>query len=62
MLKDSRKIVANWLVRLLGSMPSSAVACTGVMSLGCGLKGNFGGVFRLIIGIEPRHILVGVVG
>jgi hypothetical protein len=44
MLKDSRKIVANWLVRLLGSTPGSAMAQVGVMSIGCGLKGNCGRV------------------
>jgi hypothetical protein len=41
MLKDSRKIVANWLVKLLGSVPGSIVAQAGVMSIGCGLKGNY---------------------
>jgi hypothetical protein len=38
------------------------------MSIGCGLKGNCGGVsakvvgFRLAVGIEPRRVVVGVVG
>jgi hypothetical protein len=40
MSKDSRKIVVNWLVKLLGSVPGSTVARAGVMSIGCGLKGN----------------------
>jgi hypothetical protein len=44
MPKDSRKIVVNWLVRFLGPAPGSAVARAGVMSIGCGLKGNCGGV------------------
>jgi hypothetical protein len=46
MLKDSRKMVGNWLVKLLGSGPGSAVAGAGVMSTGCGLKGNCGGVSK----------------
>jgi hypothetical protein len=40
MLKDSLKIVANWLVRLLESMHDSTVARADVMSIGCCLKGN----------------------
>jgi hypothetical protein len=44
MSKDSRGMVANWLVKLLGSMSGSVVARAGVMSIGCGLKGNCGGV------------------
>jgi hypothetical protein len=44
MPKDSRKIVANWLVRLLGSAPSLVVARVGVMSIGYDLKENYGGV------------------
>jgi hypothetical protein len=44
MPKDSHNIVANWLVRLLGSAPGSAVARAGIMSIGCGLKENCGGV------------------
>jgi hypothetical protein len=44
MLKDSRRIVANWLARLLGSAPGSAMARAGAMSIGCGLKENCGGV------------------
>jgi hypothetical protein len=43
-MKDSLKMVANWLVRLLGSAPGSAVAQAGVVSISCGLKGNCGGV------------------
>jgi hypothetical protein len=37
-------MVANWLVRLLGSVHGSIVARVGVMSIGCDLKGNCGGV------------------
>jgi hypothetical protein len=44
MPKDSSKMVANGLVRLLGSMPGSAVAQAGVMPIAYGLKGNYGGV------------------
>jgi allophanate hydrolase subunit 1 len=44
MSKDSRKIVTNWLVMLLGFVPGSAVAQAGVMSISCGLKGNYGGI------------------
>jgi hypothetical protein len=44
MPKDSRKIVADWLVRLLGSAPGLVVAQVGIMSIDCGLKGNYGGV------------------
>jgi hypothetical protein len=44
MPKDSRKMAANWLVRLFGTAPGSVVARAGVMSTGCGLKGNCGGV------------------
>jgi hypothetical protein len=44
MPKDSRKMVANWLVRLVGSAPGSAVDREGVKSIGCDLKGNCGGV------------------
>jgi hypothetical protein len=43
MSKDSRKIVVNWLVRLLGSAHGSVTDRTGVMPIGCGLKGNCGG-------------------
>jgi hypothetical protein len=39
MPKDSRKIVINWLVRLLGFTPNSTVARASAMSIGCGLKG-----------------------
>jgi hypothetical protein len=59
MLKDLRNMVANWLVKLLGFAPGSAVAQGGVMSIGCGLKGNCGGGFiikaigfRLDVGVE----------
>jgi hypothetical protein len=44
MSKDSRKIVVDWLVRLLGPALGSAVAQAGVMSIICDLKGNCGGV------------------
>jgi hypothetical protein len=44
MPKDSHKIVANWLVRLLGSMIGSIVNRAGVMSIDCDLKGNCDGV------------------
>jgi hypothetical protein len=44
MSKDSRKMVANWLVKLLGFVPGSAVAQVDVMSTGCSLKENCGGV------------------
>jgi hypothetical protein len=44
MSKDLHKMVANWLVRLLGSTLSSAVARAGIMSIGYGLNGNCGGV------------------
>jgi hypothetical protein len=44
MLKDSRKMVANWLVKLLGFAPGSAVAQAGIMLISYGLKGNCGGV------------------
>jgi hypothetical protein len=44
MPKDSCKMVANWLVKLLGSAPGSAMARAGIMSIGCGLKGNCCGV------------------
>jgi hypothetical protein len=40
MPKDSRKIVANWFVRLLESVPGSAMAQVGVMTIGCSLKRN----------------------
>jgi hypothetical protein len=43
-MKDSRSMVDNWLVKLLGSTPGSAVARAGIMSIGCDLKGNCGGV------------------
>jgi hypothetical protein len=43
-MKVSRKMVANLLVKLLGTVPSLAVARPGVMSIGCGLKGNCSGV------------------
>jgi hypothetical protein len=36
--KDSRKMVANWLVKLLGSTVGSAMARVGVMSIGYDLK------------------------
>jgi hypothetical protein len=32
------------LVKLLGSTPGSAMAQAGIISTGCGLKGNCGGV------------------
>jgi hypothetical protein len=67
--KDSCKMVANWLVKLLGSTVGSAMARVGVMSIGYDLKGNCGGglitkaaSFRLAIGIESWCVLVGVVG
>jgi hypothetical protein len=44
MSKDSHKMVANWLVRLLGSAPSSTMARAGIMSIGYDLKGNYGRV------------------
>jgi hypothetical protein len=44
MLKDSHKIVDNWLVRLLGSALGPTVARAAVMSIGCALHGNCGGV------------------
>jgi hypothetical protein len=44
MPKDSCKMVANWFVKLLGSAPGPVVARAGVMSTGCGIKGNCGGV------------------
>jgi hypothetical protein len=44
MSKDSRKIVVNWLVKLLGSTLGSTVAQAGVMSIGYDQKGNCGGV------------------
>jgi hypothetical protein len=44
MLKDSRRMIANWLVKLLGSVTDSAMARAGVMSIRCGLKRNYGGV------------------
>jgi hypothetical protein len=44
MSKDSHKMVANWLVRLLGSTLSSAVPRAGIMSIGYDLNGNCGGV------------------
>jgi hypothetical protein len=44
MLKDSRKMVANWLVKLLGSAPGSAVTRAGVLSISYSPKGNYGGV------------------
>jgi hypothetical protein len=44
MSKDSHKIVANWFIKLLGSVPGSAVARAGLISTGCGLKGNCGGL------------------
>jgi hypothetical protein len=68
MLKDLHKVLANWLVRLLGSMHSSAMALAGVMSTGCGLKKLWRGLiakaanFWLVVCIEPRRVVVGVVG
>jgi hypothetical protein len=53
MPKDSRKMVANLLVRLFGSAPGLAVALGGVMSIGCGLKGSCGGVS------EPKQMAFG---
>jgi hypothetical protein len=44
MSKDSHMMVANWLVKLLGSTPGLSIAQAGVMSIGCSLKGNYGGV------------------
>jgi hypothetical protein len=44
MPKDSRRMVANWLVKLLGSVPGLAVARAGVLSIGYNLKGNCSGV------------------
>jgi hypothetical protein len=44
MSKESLKIVANWLVKLIGSTHGSTVVRAGIMSFGCGLKGNYGGV------------------
>jgi hypothetical protein len=40
MLKDTHKNVANWLVKLLGSVPALIVARGGVISIGCAIKGN----------------------
>jgi hypothetical protein len=39
-MKDSLKIVANWLVRLLGSAHGLAIARVGIMSIACGPKEN----------------------
>jgi hypothetical protein len=44
MPKESCKVVANWLVKLLGSAHGPVVARAGVMSIGYGLKGNCAGV------------------
>jgi hypothetical protein len=44
MSKDSHKMVTNWLVKLLGSVPGSVVAQGGVISIDFGIKGNCGGV------------------
>jgi hypothetical protein len=44
MSKESLKIVANWLVKLIGSTHGSTVVRAGIMSFGCDLKGNYGGV------------------
>jgi hypothetical protein len=44
MLKDSSKMVANWLIKLLGTASGLAVARVGVISTGYSLKGNCGGV------------------
>jgi hypothetical protein len=38
MMKYSLKIIANWLVKLLGYAPGSVVARAGVMSIGYALK------------------------
>jgi hypothetical protein len=46
MLNDSHKMVANWLVKLLGSMPGSAMARGGIISIGYSLKGNCGWVSK----------------
>jgi hypothetical protein len=46
MPKDSYKMVANWLVKLLEFMPGSAVARGGIISIGCGLNGNYSGVSK----------------
>jgi hypothetical protein len=40
MSKNSCKMVANWLVRLLGSVPGSAVDRADVMLIDYSLKGN----------------------
>jgi hypothetical protein len=44
MPKDSRKMVANWLVKLFGSASGLTVAQPDIMSTCCGLKGDCGGV------------------
>jgi hypothetical protein len=44
MPNDSCKMVAIWLVRMLESVPGSDMAQVGIMSIGCDLKGNCGGV------------------
>jgi hypothetical protein len=40
MPKDSLKMVDNWLVKLLESVPGSVVARAGIMSIGWGLMRN----------------------
>jgi hypothetical protein len=39
-------MVANCLVKLLGSAPASVVARGGIISIGYDLKGNCGGVSK----------------
>jgi hypothetical protein len=40
----SCKMVASWLVKLLGSVPDLTVTQADIMSIGCGLKENCGRV------------------
>jgi hypothetical protein len=47
MPKDSREIVDNWLVKLLGFASGSAIARRGIISIGGGLKANCGGVSKI---------------
>jgi hypothetical protein len=46
MLKDTCKMVANWLVKLLGFVPGSAKPRGGIILIGCGLKENCGEVSK----------------
>jgi hypothetical protein len=47
MPNDSCKIVANWLLKLLGSTLGSVVDRGGIISIGYGLKGNCDRVSKL---------------